>query len=359
MRKTRNTGRAFTLMEVLIVVGIIALIIALTVPAVQSAREAARRAYCGNSLKQIGLGLLQYESSFGCLPPGRIKTYDRRYAGLNPPCSSRIIDKSYEIFILPFMEQLSLYNGINQSLTIVGVENSTLHRVVVSTFACPSDPSSGSPRDLKANALAAYGLSDPPGGRQQMVFTSYAACTGSFETPALPLPSNRCNPVSIAIQQNNGCFNDLSPIMLASVTDGLSSTFFVLERATSPLQGVDNFNTGQFATHGWFITGNWGDTLVTTFYPPQAFRKITLAATTAQFNSASSLHPGGLNALMGDSSVRFIRETIQSWPFSTITGNPVGAIKSSGGSWSNVPTSGVWQALSTRGGSELTSTDNF
>lgn len=360
--RTWNRGWSrpgFTLVELIVVIGVIALVVALTLPAVQSAREAARRAQCGNNLKQIGLGIFHYESTFGCLPPGRFKTYDPRYAGPNPPCSSTIIDKSYEVFILPFVEQGALYNAINQNLTIVGAENSTLHSSSVGIYACPSDTTSGYPRDLKANALAQYGLADSPGGRQQMVFTSYAACTGSFESLALPLLSNQCQPDPIARRQNNGCFHDLSPVSLASISDGLSNTFFVLERATSPLRGVDAFRPGEFATRGWFITGNWGDTLATTFYPPNAFKSVSLAASIAQFSAGSSLHPGGLNTLMGDGSVRFIKETIPTWPFSPITGNPTGTTRSRGGFWTNSPSPGLWQALSTRDGSESTSAEEF
>ena len=347
-----NPRAGFTLIEVVVVVGVIALLIAIVLPAVQSAREAARRAQCASNLKQIGLGLAQYEGVAGCLPPGRIKTFDPRYAGTNPPCTSTLIDKSYEVGILPFGEQAALYNAINQSLAVVGGENSTTHAAVVAAYACPSDDGAGSPRDLPANALGRYGLVDPPGGRQRMAGTSYAACTGSVEVIALPLVSNRCRPDPLAQRQNDGCFHDLAPVTLAAITDGLSQTLFVLERATGPLRGVDAFRPDEFARHGWWITGNWGDTLATAFYPPNAFRRVSLAAPAAQFGAGSSLHPGGLNALLGDGSVRFIRESIESWPFSPITGNPAGATQAGLGPWANLPRPGVWQALATRAGGE-------
>ena len=356
-RSDRRAG--LTLVELMVVIGVIALLVALTIPAVLAAREAARRAQCTSHLKQIGLCILQYDGSFGCLPPGRIKTYDPRYAGANPPCSSSIIDKSYEVFILPFVEQGTLYNTINQNLTIVGGENSTLHSVGVGVYACPSDFAAGSPRDLKANSLARYGVTDAAGGRQRMVFTSYAACAGSIEAAALPLPANGCRVDPAARAQNNGCFHDLSPVTLASITDGMGQTLFVLERATSPLRGVDTFRPGLFATHGWFITGNWGDTLATTFSPPNAYKSVSLSAPAAQFNAGSSRHPGGLNALLADGSVHFIRETIQTWPFSRISGNPVGARQSGVGPWTNLPTPGVWQALATRAEGEITGSGDY
>jgi len=85
------------------------------------------------------------------------------------------------------------------------------------------------------------------------------------------------------------------------------------------------------AQHGWYITGNWGDTLVTALYPPNACDMVSAASLAAWSNSASSMHPGGLNVLMGDGSVRFVKDTIQSWPLSALTGNPAVASQNSQG----------------------------
>ena len=124
-------------------ISVISMLIAFLLPAVQSRAEAARRAQCTSNLNQLGIALQSYHDAFGSLPPGRVKSYDPRYAGPNPPCTSRIIDKSIEVFALGFMDQTALYNAINQSLTIVGAENSTAHAVAVSAFACPSDAMAG------------------------------------------------------------------------------------------------------------------------------------------------------------------------------------------------------------------------
>ncbi len=350
-----SSRRALTLIEVLVAISIVSLLIALLLPAVQSARESARRAQCSNNLKQLGLALHNYHDTFGSLPPGRIKSYDPRYAGPKPPCTSSIVDKSLEVFALGFMEQTTIYNAINQSLAIIGGENSTVHSIAISSFACPSDPMSGSARDLNPGALSRYGVPDPA----VMVFTSYAGMIGSLPVLAQPLPSSNCVVPGALIAQCNGVFNDLSPIRFAWVSDGLSNTIFMAEKATTILQELNVVNPQYAAKHGWYITGNWGDTLVTTLYPPNACDRVALGAMTARTNSASSMHPGGLNVLMGDGSVRFIKDTIQTWPFDPSTGNPAGASLNGQGAWVNLPPAGVWQALSTRAGGEVVSGDAF
>ncbi len=342
---------AFTVIELLVVVAIISILIGLLLPAVQAAREAARRAQCSSNLKQFGLALHNYHDVFGALPPGRIKSYDPRYAGPRPPCTSSIVDKSIEVFLLGYLEQTTVYNAINQSLAIIGGENSTVHSVAVATFACPSDPMAGQARNLNPGALARYGVPDPA----RMIFTSYAGCIGSLPVLAQPLPSDNCVAPAALIAQSNGVFNDLSPIRLASVTDGASNTIFMAEKAVTILQDLNAANPSFAPKHGWYITGNWGDTLITALYPPNACDKVAAVAMTAWANSASSMHPGGLNLLMGDGSVRFVKDTIQSWPVDSLTGNPVGAGQNAQGAWVNLPAPGVWQMISTRDGGEIAS----
>ena len=144
---------AFTLVEVIVVIGVIGFLVGLLIPALQSARESARRVQCVNNLRQLSLALHGYHDAFGSLPPGRIKSYDPRYAGPEPPCTSSIIDKSIEIFVLPFLEETAIFNAINQSLAIMGAENSTIHSIVVAEFACPGDSAAGRAGNLNTGAL--------------------------------------------------------------------------------------------------------------------------------------------------------------------------------------------------------------
>ncbi|HEU5117164.1 MAG TPA: DUF1559 domain-containing protein, partial [Isosphaeraceae bacterium] len=131
MRQSQRRG--FTLIELLVVIAIIGVLIALLLPAVQAAREAARRAQCTNNLKQIGLGIHNYESSIGSLPWG-----EPQRVGYNSAPSSLCM-------MLPNIEQSALYNACNfmnvgnAFWNSTNPANSTVQFTVVNVFLCPSD----------------------------------------------------------------------------------------------------------------------------------------------------------------------------------------------------------------------------
>jgi len=344
-RRPGSTG--FTLIELLVVLAVVGLLIGLLLPAVQSAREAARRARCINNLKQIGAALHVYHGTWNALPPGRFKTYDPRLIGPNPPCSAHLADKSFLAMILPEMEQAALFNSINQDVSAYGYENRTAFPVVVGSYACPSDPEAGRSRRLVCDQLADAGLVRA-GETLTGAFASYVACYGSLPTTGVPLPVTDCRVDPRAIEQSNGCFNDVAPIRLSSVTDGLGQTLFVSERATSALRDLDD---GLFDACGWYLSGNLGYTLFTTMVPPNSYASRNAAVL---WDSATSRHPGGVNGLMGDGSVRFIKGSIQSWPVdATSLGFPRGAFFTPGGYWVDLPRPGIWQALSSRSEGEV------
>jgi prepilin-type N-terminal cleavage/methylation domain-containing protein/prepilin-type processing-associated H-X9-DG protein len=126
--RTSRSPRGFTLIELLVVIAIIAVLIALLLPAVQAAREAARRTQCVNNLKQIGLAVANYESGNSALPPH----------GMNQPAPN-MNDFSMKARILPYMEQQQIWNSFNQSFDFNAIQNPTAGGNNISAFLCPSD----------------------------------------------------------------------------------------------------------------------------------------------------------------------------------------------------------------------------
>jgi prepilin-type N-terminal cleavage/methylation domain-containing protein/prepilin-type processing-associated H-X9-DG protein len=360
--RSLSNPKGFTLIELLVVIAIIAVLIALLLPAVQSAREAARRAQCINNLKQLALAAHNYESANGTFPMGR-----NRQAYVGPPKANfQGYHDGWGQFgaLLLFTEQSALYNAINIGLGPYQVRNSTFPGVGTTFLWCPSDAQIINLRYFEQEA-------GWDGTTVGICYTSYRGVMGTF--------MNSDNNATI-LSAEQGMFPDVgrgwyapgspsqSPVKLAGVTDGTSNTFLFGESAQgklsqSPLpgywSGCDNFGDCPFQSAGWWADSDFGDASMSTFYPPNLKgADVTILPSNCDqasisAESATSYHPGGCNFAFADGSVRFIKDSINSWNWNlAITAQDANCIPQG-------IQPGVYQALSTRNGGEVISSDQY
>jgi prepilin-type N-terminal cleavage/methylation domain-containing protein/prepilin-type processing-associated H-X9-DG protein len=351
-RHTTSASRGFNLIELLVVIAIIAVMIALLLPAVQSARESARRMQCANNLKQIALASNNYHDAYGCFPQGVQFTFSFSTSG-------------HHVALLPYLEQIPLFNGMNFDWVIPWSSANTTFAGPLrpSVYVCPSDPM-GSQVDIFDEAVYF-----PPGfqifsySSFPQAYTSYAGNAGTWF---------RHSRSQAILDQSNGLFfrNRGSPgagipgsttwtaVRIADITDGTSNTIAHGEHAVGLLTDFDRIVNGPAWACGWY-----GDTIFTSFYPLNPQRKVENVygdgLTEAYIGAASSFHPDGANFAMADGSVRFIKEGIDSWPMDPPTATPLRVILDSNGLFQC--TGGahfhVYQALTTRNGRELVGGD--
>jgi len=331
---SRSASRGFTLIELLVVIAIIAVLIALLLPAVQSAREAARRAQCVNNMKQIGLAMHNYNSTYGTLPPGE----------------SDCCHGTWTVFILPWIEQGTLFNtwnqGGNEPGGVLGYQtppNSTVIRTRVNSYTCPSD------------TVGTYG---------SFPLYNYAVNFGSTSIAqhlnAVPDPYN----AKVNLIWGGAPFSDVAypgsagwraaggTFGLQTITDGTSGTLMASEvvEGQGAASGVNVPGQSGLITdiRGFAV---WGDAAgfetalgPNSTYPDVIYRSTHCGYPYAQnppciygdnnmnFMGSRSRHPGGVNSLMIDGHIQFIKNSI--------------SIK-------------IWRALSTTQGGEVLSADAY
>jgi prepilin-type N-terminal cleavage/methylation domain-containing protein/prepilin-type processing-associated H-X9-DG protein len=338
--RTRHGRAGFTLIEALVVITVIGVLIALLLPAVQAARESARRLQCAGNLKQIALACHNYADAHGTLPIGIPQMYD-------PAPALNFFGESQSIFVsmLGQLEQQPLYNALNFSRSVFASSNATVLATGLEVLWCPSDAS--------IRMEVQYPLYEEP-FTEKIRFSSYAGCTGVWYGDLFDFP-DRTN--AARIDQINGLFTGNRGISFAEISDGTSHTMLLSERAHGLLTGDD------LLYWHWWADSVSMDTRFWTLFPLNPFRKIPDTPETrssAYTSSASSFHPNGAYFAFADGSVRFLKDSIDSWA-TDATGYPSGVTEDNQGIFHVKPGTrmGIYQVLSTRAGNEPVSANSY
>ena len=332
--------RGFTLIETLVVIAVIGILITLLLPALQAARESARRSGCLNNLRQLALATHNYHDAVGCLPMGYPLIYfpQTRYSS----------NHSLWVAILGQLGEQPLFDAVNFSTHVLLGENSTIRRVGLPLLWCPTDPR------IASIAPPSREVAGIPAELNPLAHTSYAGNAGTwYNHPPGRKTFNR--PLIAQMQgQARGAFFLLSQVRLRDITDGLASTILLGERA----HGYPD--PGAMEDSHWWFHGYGSDTIFHTLNPINPWRSMKLRPGNLSYASnfaeaAGSVHPGGANFAFADGSARFLKETIDSWPCDPATSLPIGVTGTQPTPYHLDPKVrlGVYQALSTRDGGEI------
>jgi prepilin-type N-terminal cleavage/methylation domain-containing protein len=326
--RSARSRRGFTLVELLVVIAIIGVLVALLLPAVQAAREAARRSQCSNNLKQIGLALHNFENTFRYMPP-----YDFDFTA-NPNPSNPLGDQRQGhpplAMILPFMEQGNIANAVRTDFSAIDPANwppnwgtNVASSVTVKSYVCPSTPT----RTLDLSPyFVSLGL--PDAGPFVIGASDYAAVRGihnNFQAACAPLsPTNSADGGALGVLGHMQPPGTLirGKATFADILDGTSNTILMGESAGRHQvysRGRRPVNPNTPGTAGWSLNGGYSD--VNNAIQIRGFDNLGLSmhggccavnctngGSTAAYQ-LFSFHPGGVNILRCDASVSLLSES--------------------------------------------------
>lgn len=290
---SRSNRTAFTLVELLVVIAIIGVLIALLLPAVQAAREAARRMQCSNNLKQLALGVHNYHDVNRKFPPGGIT---------NGNCCGTRSLTNWAIETLPYCEQENLYDRYNQNAFNEDSANRFVREQSLDFHQCPSDPFNDKlerPASGPGNGINyRHGSYRGVGGR-----SNGSGWWDNNQSQALNQSWR-----GVLSTQHSGIATLREPPRFASVTDGTSNTFLIGEYATKTTTRRGTFWAYTYTSYNTSDTHNQSRTLI------NDYNRCVAIGGAGGPNSCKrgwgSFHPTGLLFAKCDGSVEFVSETI-------------------------------------------------
>jgi prepilin-type N-terminal cleavage/methylation domain-containing protein/prepilin-type processing-associated H-X9-DG protein len=317
MTLKRRSG--FTLIELLVVIAIIGVLIALLLPAVQSAREAARRAQCTNNLKQLGLAMHNYLSAVGSFPLGNSVAYS------NPGIQADWGTWSASAMLLPYLEQTTIYNACNFDWTcwqdMGGAINATAFNTRVATFLCPSDSMAG-----RTNINNYYGSTGTTTDVWNSDSTGVFAHRNAYGVADIVDGTSNTIAWGEALVGNltvrerwRGSVTGISDPGGAIQLDAFTNINAVMAGVQACNNAFQNGTASYTNNRGWrWGAGSPGLSLFNTIVGPNSttyqfsgcrFDCAGCGVDFGNYQNATSNHPGGANFTFADGSVRFIKSS--------------------------------------------------